>query len=262
MRGGRRGQAGRDASIADHQLVDGSIQVERHAGGRHGRRRLVPGHGQRDAGRDPRPGRAQGARPRPDRRRRRPPTLEPYGEVTITTWPDWVSSIPTMRGPGRAHHRRARPGGDAVAIADARDATRSGVDLGERRVGIAIADGDGIPARPLTTLRRARDLAGDVAALRALVEAHGIDELVVGLPLEASGESGRQAAITIAWADAVAADLRIAANLSRRAPDEPARGGPPRSDAARPVRRAALEDPARRLPGPRRSGGGGDHPPG
>jgi len=25
-------------------------------------------------------------------------TLEPYGEVTITTWPDWVSSIPTMEG--------------------------------------------------------------------------------------------------------------------------------------------------------------------
>jgi len=25
-------------------------------------------------------------------------TLEPYGKVTITTWPDWVSSIPTMEG--------------------------------------------------------------------------------------------------------------------------------------------------------------------
>ncbi len=84
-----------------------------------------------------------------------------------------------------------------------------GVDLGERRVGIAISDDDGIPARPLTTLRRARDLAGDVSALRTLVDAHGIDELVVGLPLEASGVSGRQAAITIAWGEAVAADLRL-----------------------------------------------------
>ena len=25
-------------------------------------------------------------------------TLEPYGKVTITTWPDWVSSIPTNAG--------------------------------------------------------------------------------------------------------------------------------------------------------------------
>jgi hypothetical protein len=25
-------------------------------------------------------------------------TLAPYGQVTITTWPDWVSSIPTMEG--------------------------------------------------------------------------------------------------------------------------------------------------------------------
>ena len=30
-----------------------------------------------------------------------------------------------------------------------------GIDLGERRVGIALAEGDGAPARPLTTLRRA-----------------------------------------------------------------------------------------------------------
>ena len=84
-----------------------------------------------------------------------------------------------------------------------------GIDLGERRVGLALADDDGIPARPLTTLRRARDVDGDVAALRAVVEAHGVDELVVGLPLEASGVEGRQAAITSAWADAVAADLRL-----------------------------------------------------
>jgi putative Holliday junction resolvase len=84
-----------------------------------------------------------------------------------------------------------------------------GIDLGEKRVGIAISDGDGVPARPLTTLRRARDLAGDAAALRTLVDTHGIDALVVGLPLEASGESGRQAELTVAWAELVAVDLRL-----------------------------------------------------
>ena len=84
-----------------------------------------------------------------------------------------------------------------------------GIDLGERRVGVALADGDASPARPLVTLRRARDIAGDAAGLRALVEAHGIDELVVGLPLDVSGEEGSQATLTRAWAEAVAADLRL-----------------------------------------------------
>ena len=84
-----------------------------------------------------------------------------------------------------------------------------GVDLGERRVGIALSDGDASPARPLATLRRARDLAGDVAALRELVNTHAIDELVVGLPLDVSGDEGAQATLTRAWAEAVAADLRL-----------------------------------------------------
>ena len=84
-----------------------------------------------------------------------------------------------------------------------------GIDLGERRVGIALSDGDGSPARPLATLRRARDIAGDTAALRELVDAHAIDELVVGLPLDVSGDEGPQATLTRAWAEAVAADLRL-----------------------------------------------------
>ncbi len=84
-----------------------------------------------------------------------------------------------------------------------------GIDLGEKRVGVAVADGDGAAARPLTTLRRARDRAGDVTALRALVEAHLVGELVVGLPYDVSGEEGPQAALTRSWGTAVAADLRL-----------------------------------------------------
>ncbi len=84
-----------------------------------------------------------------------------------------------------------------------------GVDLGERRVGIALADGDGAPARPLTTLRRASRRDADVEAIQALVRSHDVGELVVGLPLEASGDEGPQAQLTRTWADALAADLRL-----------------------------------------------------
>jgi putative Holliday junction resolvase len=82
-----------------------------------------------------------------------------------------------------------------------------GVDLGERRIGLAIADAAGVGARPLTTLRRGRDVATDVVALRALIDANGVDRLVVGLPIDAAGHEGEQATRTRAWVDAVGAGL-------------------------------------------------------
>ena len=82
-----------------------------------------------------------------------------------------------------------------------------GLDLGERRIGVAIADGPDVGARPLQTLRRGRTIDADIAALEALIEAHSIDTLVVGLPIDAAGHEGSQAAVTRAWADAVRARL-------------------------------------------------------
>jgi putative pre-16S rRNA nuclease len=82
-----------------------------------------------------------------------------------------------------------------------------GIDLGERRIGIAIADAPGAGARPLSTLRRGRDVAADVSALRALIDANGVDRLVVGLPIDAAGHEGEQAARTRAWADGVRSGL-------------------------------------------------------
>jgi putative holliday junction resolvase len=78
-----------------------------------------------------------------------------------------------------------------------------GIDLGERRIGLAIADGPEVGARPLQTLRRGRTIDADIAALEALIEAHSIDTLVVGLPIDAAGHEGTQAASTRSWADAV-----------------------------------------------------------
>jgi putative holliday junction resolvase len=78
-----------------------------------------------------------------------------------------------------------------------------GIDLGERRVGLAVADEDGPAARPLTTIPRGRDLDADVQRLGDVVRREGVVELVVGLPLEARGNEGTQATLTKAWARAV-----------------------------------------------------------
>jgi putative Holliday junction resolvase len=83
-----------------------------------------------------------------------------------------------------------------------------GIDLGERRIGLAIADHDG-GAVPLATIRRGRDLDADVANLARILEEQRASELVVGLPLEASGDEGPQAQLTRAWGEAVAARLGV-----------------------------------------------------
>jgi putative Holliday junction resolvase len=91
-----------------------------------------------------------------------------------------------------------------------------GIDLGERRIGVAIADGPGVGARPLQTLRRGRTIDADIAALEALIEAHSIDALVVGLPIDAAGHEGSQATATRAWADAVRSRLGSRVEIALR----------------------------------------------
>lgn len=88
-----------------------------------------------------------------------------------------------------------------------------GVDLGERRIGIAIADPGG-RARPHVTLRRSRNVERDAEALRDLVAGQAVQELVVGLPLDLDGREGDQARRTRSWATAIGAALGIRVSLA------------------------------------------------
>ena len=127
-----------------------------------------------------------------------------------------------------------------------------GVDLGERRIGIALAEDEASSARPLTTLRRARAPERDAEALQALIDAHGIEELVVGLPLEAAGHEGSQAAITRIWVEAIRTrvavritlrDERLSSYLAetRLGPMKRGRSGGPPSKTQRDAYRARVD---------------------
>ena len=187
--------------------------------------------------------------------------LEAFGQVRARGLAGLGVDGADARRARHADPRRGRAGRDAGT--DGEPMTRLlGIDLGERRVGVALADGDASPARPLVTLRRARDTAGDAAGLRALVEAHGIDELVVGLPARHVRRGGRAGDPHPGVGGRGRRGSAIAGNLSRRAPDQPPRRGPSGSDEARPVGRPPDSSATRRLPGTRRSRSGGHHPPG
>jgi putative holliday junction resolvase len=83
-----------------------------------------------------------------------------------------------------------------------------GIDLGRRRIGLAIADTATGDVRPLATLHRAA-AERDAASIGTLLAEQRIDEIVVGLPLMLDGSEGEQAAETRAWADQVVTTLGV-----------------------------------------------------
>lgn len=65
-----------------------------------------------------------------------------------------------------------------------------GVDLGTKRVGIAVSDLSGTIATALTTVHRSKSRRHDHAAIAALVRDEEAEIVVVGLPLSLDGTAG------------------------------------------------------------------------
>ncbi|MGA7591434.1 MAG: Holliday junction resolvase RuvX [Candidatus Sulfotelmatobacter sp.] len=61
-----------------------------------------------------------------------------------------------------------------------------GLDVGSRRIGLAVSDPLGITAQGLETLQR-RNKRTDLAALQRVIHEYAVKEIVVGLPLRMSG---------------------------------------------------------------------------
>jgi putative Holliday junction resolvase len=82
------------------------------------------------------------------------------------------------------------------------------LDVGERRIGVAISTPEGRLSIPLKTIER-RNTAADIDEVRALVDLEGVGQIVVGMPLSMSGERGAQAEQTAAFVETLRAALSI-----------------------------------------------------
>lgn len=82
-----------------------------------------------------------------------------------------------------------------------------GVDLGTRRIGLAVSDPSGTIASPHGTIERGGDPAADLAGIVASARELGADRIVVGLPRSLDGSSGPAARTVLAEVD----ELRQAA---------------------------------------------------
>jgi putative Holliday junction resolvase len=67
-----------------------------------------------------------------------------------------------------------------------------GLDVGARRIGVAVSDPLGITAQGLETLQR-QNKRKDMEQLRRVIREYKVKEIVVGLPLRMSGAEGTQA---------------------------------------------------------------------
>jgi len=61
------------------------------------------------------------------------------------------------------------------------------LDVGSKRIGVALGDPSDTFAFPLATIER-RNIREDLASIKELIEAHGIRDLVIGDPIALDGE--------------------------------------------------------------------------
>jgi putative holliday junction resolvase len=80
-----------------------------------------------------------------------------------------------------------------------------GLDVGSKRIGVAVSDELGLLAQPVLTLTRKRNPKDDLKALARLCRRYECVGVVVGDPLHLSGEISGQAAKVRAFGEELAA---------------------------------------------------------
>jgi putative Holliday junction resolvase len=82
------------------------------------------------------------------------------------------------------------------------------LDLGRRRIGVAVTDAAAIGAHPVGVVER-RSMAKDLEAIAVMLRDREVTTIVVGLPLNMDGSEGPAARAARLFADRMAAALKV-----------------------------------------------------
>ena len=83
-----------------------------------------------------------------------------------------------------------------------------GLDVGDRRIGLALSDSGGILASPLTIIEHTTELQ-DIEAILKIAQAREAERIIVGLPRLMNGDIGPQAQKVQAFAETMRAHTQI-----------------------------------------------------
>jgi putative Holliday junction resolvase len=87
-----------------------------------------------------------------------------------------------------------------------------GLDVGSRRIGVAVSDPLGVTAQGLDTLQR-RNKRYDFEHLQRVIQEYDVREIVVGLPLRMSGAQGIQSDKMQGFAEELRKRFRLPVHL-------------------------------------------------
>lgn len=86
------------------------------------------------------------------------------------------------------------------------------LDLGEKRIGLAVSDPMEILATGLPTLDR-RSLEEDIAALRKIIEERNVKKIILGFPKHMNGDVGEKANESIQFKDLLESRFKVPVEL-------------------------------------------------
>jgi putative Holliday junction resolvase len=75
------------------------------------------------------------------------------------------------------------------------------LDVGSKRIGVAVSDELGLTAQPVMTLERRRNPREDLRSLARLARKYTVAGIVIGYPLQLSGEPSPRSVTTKTFAD-------------------------------------------------------------
>ncbi|NNN13054.1 MAG: Holliday junction resolvase RuvX [Acidimicrobiaceae bacterium] len=81
------------------------------------------------------------------------------------------------------------------------------LDMGDKRIGIAVSDSNGLLAVPSRVFKRGSDRLGDLRKLASELAEYDAMTVVVGLPLSLSGEIGPKAMMVLEEIELLRAEL-------------------------------------------------------
>jgi len=113
------------------------------------------------------------------------------------------------------------------------------LDLGRRRIGVAVTDAAAMGAHPIGVVER-RSMKRDLEAIAAMLRDREVTTFVVGLPLNMDGTEGPAARVARLFADRLAAEFKVQVEmfderLTSFEAEERLKGMPVRKGARKPA---------------------------